>query len=206
MSNRIVKDFMDWNLITEITDMVVAPPSVTSAVAAGGGTPGSSIPTGGVAPKEPKGTSGTSGSGNRSRAVASNVSAGTDGTAATGAAQLVPAAVDKLSKEIAEMIVALFAKTRAFWAGENDLKLKATGWNDTEADGDKIFKDYWTKYILPKINMIPAGNKNKITLTDLQALISKSILAGGAKNFTFQIVTTSTGRPVAKSYTINTDY
>ena len=202
MSNRIVKDFMDWNLITEITDMVVAPPSVTSAVAAGGGTPGSSIPTGGVAPKEPKGTSGTSGSGNRSRAVASNVSAGTDGTAATGAAQLVPAAVDKLSKEIAEMIVALFANTE-FWDGKNDLKLGAKSFDDNEETGVKIFEDYWTTYILPKINMLPAGNKNKETLTAAKTQISTAINARDT-SFTFQIVTSASSIPT--SYTINPDF
>ena len=203
MLNRIVKDFMDWNLITEISDMVGAQNTAISG-AAGGGTPGSSIPTGGVAPKEPTGTSGTSGSGNRSRAVASNVSAGTDGTAATGAAQLVPAAVDKLSKEIAEMIVALFAKTRAFWAGENDLKLNATGMtDDTEETGVKIFEDYWTTYILPKINMLPAGNKNKETLTAAKTQISTAINARDT-SFTFQIVTSASSIPT--NYTINPDF
>ena len=199
MSHRIVKDFMDWNLITEISDMVGAQNTAISG-AAGGGTPGSSIPTAAAAVK---GTSGTSGSGNiRSRAVASNVSAGTDGTAATGATQLVPAAVDKLSKEIAEMIVALFANTE-FWDGKNDLKLGAKSFDDNEETGVKIFEDYWTTYILPKINMLPAGNKNKETLTAAKTQISTAINARDT-SFTFQIVTSASSIPT--SYTINPDF
>ena len=201
MSNRIVKDFTDWNLITEMNDMVGSTQVLGTGVVGSGNAGATNFSSAGTE-KEAAGTAGTAG---RSGAGA-GLGAADSTTSTTTAAPASPAALDKLATDSADMIVALFAKTRAFWSGENDLKLKATGWNDTEEDGDKIFKDYWTKYILPKINMIPAGNKNKITLTDLQALISKSILAGGAKNFTFQIVTTSTGRPVAKSYTINTDY
>ena len=202
MSNRIVKDFTDWNLITEMNDMVGSTQVLGTGVVGSGSAGATNFSSAGTE-KEAAGTAGTAG---RSGAGA-GAGAADSTTSTTTAAPASPAALDKLATDSADMIVALFAKSRAFWAGENDLKLKATGVvDDTEEDGDKIFKDYWTKYILPKINMIPAGNKNKITLTDLQALISKSILAGGAKNFTFQIVTTSTGRPVAKSYTINTDY
>ena len=198
MSNRIVKDFMDWNLITEMNDMVGVQNTAISGVSGNGGGPGSHIPTAAAAVK---GTSGTSGSGNRSRAVASNVSAGTDGTAGT-TAQLVPAAVDKLSKEIAEMIVALFANTE-FWDGKNDLKLGAKSFDDNEETGVKIFEDYWTTYILPKINMLPAGNKNKETLTAAKTQISTAINARDT-SFTFQIVTSASSIPT--SYTINPDF
>jgi hypothetical protein len=199
MANGIIKDFKDWNLITEISDMVGAKQDALTGTV-GDGSPGSSIPTGGVAPKAATGTSGTAGRGTR---YPSAVTAGTDGTAATSA-QLLPAAVDKLSKEIAEMIVALFANTRAFWAGENDLKLNATGMvDDNEETGVKIFEDYWTTYILPKINMLPAGNKNKETLTAAKTQISAAINARNT-SFMFQIVTSASSIPT--SYTINPDF
>jgi hypothetical protein len=199
MPNRIVKDFKNWNLITEISDMVGAKDTAPTGTV-GGGSPGSNIPTSGVAPKAPAGTSGTAG---RGTSYQSGATAGIDGTAATSA-QLLPAAVDKLSKEIAEMIVALFANTRAFWAGENDLKLNATGMvDDNEETGVKIFEDYWTKNITPKINILPAGNKNKETLTAAKTQISAAINARNT-SFTFQIVTSASKIPT--SYTINPDF
>jgi len=201
MPNRIVKDFKNWNLITETTDIVGAT-QVLGTGTVGGGSPGSDIPTGGAEVKAPAGTSGTSGGSNRGTSYQA-VTAGTDGTAATSA-QLLPAAVDKLSKEIAEMIVALFAKTRAFWAGQNDLNLNATGMvDDNEETGVKIFEDYWTKNILPKIYMLPVENKNKASLTALKTQISAAITARNT-SFTFQIFTSASNIPT--SYTINPDF
>jgi len=196
MPNRIVKDFKNWNLITETSDIVGATQAAPTG-AAGSGSAGQNSFSAGA---QVKGTAGTAGKGGGTR-YPSAVTAGTDGTAATSA-QLLPAAVDKLSKEIAEMIVALFANTE-FWDGKNDLKLGAKGFDDNEEDGVKIFEDYWTTYILPKINMLPAENKNKATLTAAKTQISAAINARNT-SFMFQIVTSASSIPT--SYTINPDF
>jgi hypothetical protein len=134
---------------------------------------------------------------------------GSSTVATTTAAPAQPASqetLNKLATDIANMIVALFVSGNKIWSGENALKLNAKGWNDTEEDGVKIFDNYWTTNITPKINMLTAGDKNKISLTALQAQISKSILSGGTSALPFQIVTIVNNKPVAKNYTINTDF
>ena len=196
MSNRIVKDFNGWNLITEISDMVgsTGPTLNTAAPGAGSGTQ----ITGNTAVKADFVKQVKTGSGRGSSTVAT-----------TTAAPAQPASqetLNKLATDIANMIVALFVDGNKIWSGENALKLDAKGWDDTEADGVKIFDNYWATNITPKINMLPAGDKNKTTLTALQAQISTSILAGGTSAFPFGIVTIVNNKPVAKNYTINTDF
>ena len=197
MSNRIVKDFKDWNLITETSDMVGGPAGPTLNTAAPGAGSGTQI-TGNTAVKADFVKQVKTGSGRGSSTVAT-----------TTAAPAQPASqetLNKLATDIANMIVALFVDGNKIWSGENALKLDAKGWDDTEADGVKIFDNYWATNITPKINMLPAADKNKTNLTALQAQISKSILAGGTSAFPFGIVTIVNNKPVAKNYTINTDF
>jgi hypothetical protein len=197
MSNRIVKDFNGWNLITEISDIVGAT-GPTLNTAAGGAGSDTAKTSGGVAKAEyvppPK-----TGGGFRGSTVATTTEA-----PAQPASQET---LNKLATDIANMIVALFVDGNPIWSGENALKLDAKGtFDDTEEDGVKIFDNYWATNITPKINMLPAGDKNKTNLTALQAQISKSILAGGTSALPFGIVTIVNNKPVAKNYTINTDF
>ena len=197
MSNRIVKDFNGWNLITEISDMVGSTgPTINTAP---GGAGSDTAKTGGGKEKEAFVPPAKTGSGRGSSTVAT-----------TTAAPAQPASqetLNKLATDIANMIVALFVDGNKIWSGENALKLNAKGtFDDTEEDGVKIFDNYWATNITPKINMLPAGDKNKTTLTALQAQISKSILAGGTSALPFGIVTIVNNKPVAKNYTINTDF
>ena len=197
MSNRIVKDFNGWNLITEISDMVgsTGPTLNTAAPGAGSGTQ----ITGNTAVK-----------GDFVKQVKTGSGRGSSTVATTTAAPAQPASqetLNKLATDIANMIVALFVDGNKIWSGENALKLNAKGtFDDTEEDGVKIFDNYWATNITPKINMLPAGDKNKTNLTALQAQISKSILAGGTSALPFGIVTIVNNKPVAKNYTINTDF
>ena len=197
MSNRIVKDFNGWNLITETSDMVGGPAGPTLNTAAGGAGSDTAKTGGGVAKAEYVPPAKTGG-GFRGSTVATTTEA-----PAQPASQET---LNKLATDIANMIVALFVDGNKIWSGENALKLDAKGWDDTEADGVKIFDNYWATNITPKINMLPAGDKNKTTLTALQAQISTSILAGGTSALPFGIVTIVNNKPVAKNYTINTDF
>jgi len=197
MAKGIIKDFKDWNLITEISDIVGEKPPQAGAGGAGGVGSSTAITGGGVAKAEYVPPAKTGG-GFRSSTVAT-----------TTAAPAQPASqetLNKLATDIANMIVALFVDGNKIWSGENALKLDAKGWNDNEEDGVKIFDNYWTTNITPKINMLTAGDKNKISLTALQTQISKSILSGGTSALPFQIVTIVNNKPVAKNYTINTDF
>ena len=198
MANGIIKDFKDWNLITETSDMVGGPAGPTLNAAAGGVGSDTAKTGGGVAKAEyvppPK-----TGGGFRGSTVATTTEA-----PAQPASQET---LNKLATDIANMIVALFVDGNPIWSGENALKLDAKGtFDDTEEDGVKIFDNYWATNITPKINMLPAGDKNKTNLTALQAQISKSILAGGTSALPFGIVTIVNNKPVAKNYTINTDF
>ena len=198
MSNRIVKDFKDWNLITETSDMVGGPAGPTLNTAAGGAGSDTAKTSGGVAKAEYVPPAKTGG-GFRGSTVATTTEA-----PAQPASQET---LNKLATDIANMIVALFVDGNKIWSGENALKLNAKGtFDDTEEDGVKIFDNYWATNITPKINMLPAGDKNKTNLTALQAQISKSILAGGTSALPFGIVTIVNNKPVAKNYTINTDF
>jgi hypothetical protein len=197
MANGIIKDFKDWNLITETSDMVGAAATQAGPGGPGGASSDTAKTSGGVL-KAAYVPPAKTGGGFRSSTVAT-----------TTAAPDQPASqetLNKLATDIANMIVALFVDGNKIWSGENALKLDAKGWNDNEEDGVKIFDNYWTTNITPKINMLTAGDKNKISLTALQAQISKSILAGGTSALPFQIVTIVNNKPVAKNYTINTDF
>jgi len=204
-TNRIVKDFKDWNLIIEGSDIV----GTANSLIAGGGAHGagdSTVPGGppvdakvdaaaAAAAAKKKG-----GGGGGGRAALPT-------TTTTTLAPIVPktpAELDILVKEIANMIVALFVDDNPIWR-TNDLKIDARHRriDDNEADGVKIFEDYWTKKILPKIYMLPVENKNKASLTALKTQISNAIMAK-TEDFAFKI-TVSTS-PYTISYTINADF
>jgi hypothetical protein len=202
-TNRIVKDFKDWNLITEGNDIVGS----VNPLIAGGATHGagdSTVPGG--PPVDAKVDAAAA-------AAAAKKKGGGGGGAAlpttttTTLAPIVPktpAELDILVKEIANMIVALFVDDNPIWT-TNDLNINARRryFDDTEEDGVKIFEDYWTKKILPKINMLPAENTNKASLTALKTKISAAIMAR-TEDVPFKI-TVSTS-PYTISYTINADF
>ena len=204
MSNRIVKDFKDWNLIIEGNDIVG---SVNPLIAGGGahGAGDSTVPGGQAV--DAKVDAAAAAAAAKKKGGGGGGRAAVPTTTTTTLAPIVPktpAELDILVKEIANMIVALFVDDNPIWT-TNDLKIDARHrlFDDNEADGVKIFEDYWTKKILPKIYMLPVENKNKASLTALKTQISDAIMAK-TEDFPFKI-TVSTS-PYTISYTINADF
>ena len=197
MSNRIVKDFKDWNLITEGSDIVGAVNAPLTNV--GGGASGSGLlPTAAAAAKAAAVIAAKKKLGGVKAAVPVGAKPPSTVLPAT------PAQIDKISGDIADMIVKLFEPGNDFWNGENKYEIDAkNNWAspDPVESAVRLFNKYWTDEIIPQLNMLPVDNKNRKSLTAIQTQIEDAIL-NRSKTFMFQIFINNT----AKSYTINPDY